>query len=99
MNLGLRFKRYRERVGLTQKEAADIIGVNSYQLANYETNRSEPSVGVLKKMSQAYKVSIDNLVGNKIESDQENNTVYKENEELLKTIKQYIDDYLDNNKQ
>ena len=95
MNLGLRFKRYRERAGLTQKEAADIIGVNSYQLANYETNRSEPSVGVLKKMSQAYKVSIDNLVGNKIESDQENDTIYKENEELLKTIKQYIDDYLD----
>ena len=64
MKLGQRFKRYRSKLGLTQKEAAELIGVKDYQLGNYETNRSEPSIEILKKMSQAYRVSIDKLVNN-----------------------------------
>lgn len=66
MNLGKRFKKYRQKVGLTQKEAAELIGINSYQLGNYETNRSEPSIAILKGMSKAYKVSVDDLIGNNI---------------------------------
>ena len=63
MNLGYRFQKYRRRVGLSQKEAAEKIGINNYQLGNYETNRSEPSIAILKKMAALYRVSIDNLVG------------------------------------
>ena len=51
-------------MGFTQKAAADLIGINDYQLGNYETNRSEPSLEILKKMSQAYCVSIDKLLNN-----------------------------------
>lgn len=69
MNLGNRFKRFRQKAGLTQKQAAEIIGINSYQLGNYETNRSEPSIAVLKGMSKAYHVKIDTLVGNFVEND------------------------------
>lgn len=65
MNLGERFKYYRKRKGLKQKDAADLIGINNYQLGNYETNRSEPSIDILKKMSRVYEVSIDKLVDNK----------------------------------
>lgn len=64
MDLGKRFKRYRERRGLTQNQAAELIGVKNYQLGNYETNRSEPSISTLKRMSEVYEVSIDILVGN-----------------------------------
>lgn len=64
MNLGNRFKSYRKRQGLSQKEAAELLGVKGYQLANYETGRSEPSIFTLKKMSRLYKASIDQLVGN-----------------------------------
>ena len=64
MDLGKRFKRYRERKGLTQGQAAELIGINSYQIGNYETNRSEPNISILKKMSEIYEVSIDTLVGN-----------------------------------
>ena len=63
MNLGYRFQKYRRRVGLSQKEAAEKIGINNYQLGNYETNRSEPSIAILKKMAALYNVSIDTLVG------------------------------------
>ena len=64
MNYGIRFKKYRERTGLTQNEAAKLIGVKGYQLANYETGRSEPSIDVLRAMSRVYNISIDLLVGN-----------------------------------
>ena len=64
MKLGERFKSYRLRRKLSQKEAAELIGIKPYQLANYETNRSEPSIDVLKAMSVVYKASIDNLVNN-----------------------------------
>ena len=64
MDLGKRFKRFRIKAGYNQKEAAELIGVNNYQLGNYETNRSEPNITALKRMSEIYGVSIDALVGN-----------------------------------
>ena len=64
MKYGKRFKTYRVKVNLSQLEAAKLIGVKNYQLGNYETNRSEPSIDTLKKMSEVYNVSIDTLVGN-----------------------------------
>ena len=64
MDLGRKFKFYRVKTGLTQKEAAELIGIKDYQLGNYETNRSEPSIPILKKMSKIYQVSIDKMVGN-----------------------------------
>lgn len=64
MDYGKRFKHYRSISNLTQKEAADLIGIKDYQLGNYETNRSEPSLDILKKMSKVYQVSLDKLLGN-----------------------------------
>ena len=90
MNLGLRLKRYRTRKGLTQKEAAEIIGINAYQLGNYETNRSEPSIKILKGMSQAYQTSIDDLVGNKIDPSNATKDKYS-GEEVMKVLKEYFD--------
>ena len=60
MDYGKSFKFYRQKANLTQKEAADKIGIKDYQLGNYETNRSEPSLDILLKMSKVYLVSIDN---------------------------------------
>ena len=66
MDYGKSFKRYRIKSNLTQKEAASLIGVKDYQLGNYETNRSEPTLDTLKRMSKAYGVSIDKMLGNNV---------------------------------
>ena len=97
MDYGKRFKYYRNRAKLTQKEAAALIGINDYQLGNYETNRSEPSLAILKKMSRLYRVSIDKMLGNKpfpvdgdlikIEDDEENNF-----DNVLNKIKEYVEE-------
>lgn len=96
MDLGKRFKYYRSRMHLTQKEAAEQIGINDYQLGNYETNRSEPSISILKKMSKVYGVSIDTLVGNSVlhnkyeNENQNDNQKYVDVNEILKDLTEYV---------
>ena len=95
MDFGKRFKFYRQKAKLTQKEAAELIGVNDYQLGNYETNRSEPSLDVLKKMSQVYSVSIDkmlsnNLAASKLAKDIPN-TEYIDMDELLSNLNEVVE--------
>ena len=97
MDYGKSFKFYRKRAKLTQKEAANLIGINPYQLGNYETNRSEPSLDVLKKMSKAYLISIDKLLGNnvalyKLEKEHpEFSQEYVDINEVLKKLNEYVD--------
>ena len=94
MNFGKSFKFYRQKAGLTQKEAADKIGIKDYQLGNYETNRSEPSLEILKKMSKVYLVSIDKMLGNNVlanklasENDEDG---YIDIDELLKNLNSVV---------
>ena len=94
MDFGKSFKFYRQKAGLTQKEAADKIGVKDYQLGNYETNRSEPSLEILKKMSKVYSVSIDKMLGNNLlanklagENDEDG---YIDIDELLKNLNKVV---------
>ena len=77
MNIGKRFSLFRRRIRLTQKEAAKLIGVKSYQLANYESNRSEPSLKTLIAMSKVYNASTDQLLGIS------KKTLYEPNEDLI----------------
>ena len=88
MDLGRRFKHFREMKKLTLKEAAELIGVKYYQLGNYETNRSEPSISVFKKMSKVYEVSIDGLVGNIISKSKEKD--YSMMDDILKQLNDLV---------
>ena len=101
MNYGQRFKYYRVKADMTQKEAAAIIGVNDYQLGNYETNRSEPSIDVLKKMSETYHVSIDKMLGNNwMKKDIEHvvEEEYVDMDSLLKQLSSIVDQMNNANK-
>lgn len=97
MDFGKSFKFYRQRARLTQKEAADLIGVKDYQLGNYETNRSEPSLAILKKMSKVYLVSIDKLLGNSMFQNKyqkehpEEEKQYVDIQEVLKNLTEYVE--------
>lgn len=95
MNYGRMFVIARERCRLSQKEAAEKIGVKSYQLANYETNRSEPSLDVLIKMSRVYNISLDRMLYNtKLQQKVGEPSDYREqNEKLIKDIKKLLSNY------
>lgn len=103
MDYGKSFKFYRSKANLTQKEAANLIGVKDYQLGNYETNRSEPSIDILKKMSKVYQVSIDKMVGNnvlrnKYVQEPESEDGYLDMDELIKNLNDIVDKINKSNK-
>lgn len=55
-------KTARDRQGLSQKEAAKLLGVSRDTLSNYERGKSYPDVLILKKIEKIYKVRYDQLI-------------------------------------
>lgn len=61
--LHIRLKQVRERAGLTQKQAAKEIGVSQAFLSALELGDKRPSVAMLKKIADFYRVTITYLAG------------------------------------
>ena len=105
MDFGKSFKYYRQKAGLTQKEAAGLIGIKDYQLGNYEINRSQPSLEILVKMSKVYLVSVDKMLGNNLlrnkmeKENPESNKDYVDINEILKSLSEYVEQVNKKNKQ
>ena len=57
---------HRKNKKITQQEMADILGIKRTTYASYEQDLSSPDIETLKKISQFFRVSIDELVGNDI---------------------------------
>lgn len=89
-------KFFRVKSGLSQKEAASKLGINYYQLCNYEINRSEPNLDTLVKMSSLYGVSIDFLLKGEIDSKRAKDKLVediKNNSQLLDEILNLIEKF------
>ena len=56
-------KAAREKRGLSQKEAAESIGVAKSTYSLYESGNREPNVQTIKKISDVLNVSADKLLG------------------------------------
>ena len=59
--MGISIKAARVNAGYKLFEAAEELGVSVCTLANYEKGKTEPSYTTVRKMSQLYKQSIDDL--------------------------------------
>lgn len=60
---GKKFRECRKAAGLKQQVAAQLIGVSQSSISEYERDIYEPTAEVLVKMSIAYGVSVDFLLG------------------------------------
>lgn len=47
---------------MTQKQVAEKLGVVESCYANWEQGRTEPSIEMLRKLSEIFSVSIDDLI-------------------------------------
>lgn len=56
-------KEARERIGYSQKELAEIIGVAPNTLHGYESGKHDPKSKLLIQIAQICKVSVDFLLG------------------------------------
>jgi transcriptional regulator with XRE-family HTH domain len=79
MNLGEKIKRLRKAKGLSQQEMANILGVHSKHISRYENNSSNPSLDVLLKLRDLFRVSLDYLV-----TDEDSQDFYYKDKELEK---------------
>lgn len=60
--LGDKLKKYREAKNITQLEIAEIVGVSSATVSKYESGTLEPNIETIKKLSELFEVSIDELL-------------------------------------
>lgn len=58
-----RLKKFRNSLGLTQKDFAKNIGITAAALSAYETNTINPSISIAKKICEKYQISLDWLCG------------------------------------
>ncbi len=62
MNIGSNIKKIRKEKGVLQKEAAAIAGLNQSNYNRIENGHRDPSISVLKKLSDFFGVTIDYIV-------------------------------------
>ena len=62
VTLGSRLKYHRKKNQLTQKVVAELIGVSSSAISQYEKGSIEPDLAILRKLATIYKVSADTLL-------------------------------------
>lgn len=61
-NMRMTLKTARELSGLTQSDAAQLIGVNADTLGNYERGKYYPDVPILRRIEEVYHVRYDQLI-------------------------------------
>lgn len=65
ITLGYRLRLFRERKNWTQRQAADIFGITSAALSNYERDNRAPDIYTLKRIAEIYDTSLDYLLDGK----------------------------------
>lgn len=104
MNIGGTITDLRKTRGWSQSELAKEINVSREIVGRYERNDAVPSIEVAKRISDAFQVSLDNLVGEGINASFDKKAMQrlKELEELeddkKKTLFDLIDTYIRDSK-
>lgn len=62
-DISYKIKLLRINKGLSQKELAKLLGVNTSVVSKYETSAVVPSISVIKKLTKVFNVSSDELLG------------------------------------
>ena len=58
ISLGNTARQLREKLGLTQREAADVLGISNVHLCNVENDKSEPSTELQDRYLELWGVDL-----------------------------------------
>nr|WP_144924730.1 helix-turn-helix domain-containing protein [Paenibacillus bovis] len=88
MNIGEKLKIRRKKVGFTQEQVAEKMNITRQTLSNWEVGKNYPDIDSIIRLSQIYKLSLDELLLGKIlykgESVMTKKLSFEEIERLLK---------------
>ena len=72
MNLGDKILEMRTKANMSQGDLAELMNVSRQSVSKWETNSSVPELNKIVKMSEIFKISVDELVcGDKIKAEDE----------------------------
>lgn len=97
-NFGLRLRKCRENVRLSQLEVSKILGIHNSTYGKYELGVREPDVQMINKMADLYNVDVDWLIGR---TDNPKTTINKNGTktDLIKILQDETEDlYIDGHK-
>ena len=64
MNLAQKILEYRKKLGLSQEELSEKLGVSRQSVSKWESGQAKPEVDKLVQMSQLFGISLDELITN-----------------------------------
>ena len=79
--LGKRIMQCRKRLGLTQDQLAEKLGVTAQAVSKWENNQSCPDISILPKLASILGISTDALLGNETDTTVHVAEVVGENEQ------------------
>ena len=62
MSIGNKIKEYREANKMTQKDIAEILGVEPGTISKYESGMIEPNIESLKRLADKFNITVDELI-------------------------------------
>lgn len=75
MNFSNRLKYYRKKMGFTQEELANKLGMKRSTYAKYETGENEPNYTTLEKIADFFDITTDDLLGRERKSSDPYNSL------------------------
>ncbi len=69
MSLGQRISLYRKQSGMSQEKVAEYIGISRQAVTKWENDRSAPSTENLIRLAELYNISLNDLVSDKEEPE------------------------------
>jgi len=83
--LGKNLKFLRKRKGMNQDALAEALGITRNKIASYETQRVEPKLSLLLKMSSFFGITIKDLISREINNKNYQNLLldHKEVEKIM----------------
>ncbi|MGE5502350.1 MAG: helix-turn-helix domain-containing protein [Ignavibacteriales bacterium] len=96
MSLAVKLKDLRLRSGLSLQQVADGVGASKAHIWELETGKSSnPSIDLLKKLAELYKVSVASLVGEALEDvPPEIIQMHRDLSQLTDTERALVDDII-----
>ena len=67
MKIAENIKFYRKSMGLTQEQLASFLNGKKSLISNYENGYSTPDIYTLVKLADIFQITLDELVGRKLQ--------------------------------
>ena len=87
-----RLRKLRDKYGYTQRDVADQIGLGKSAYRSYENNDRRIPVDVLTRVAALYNISVDELLGNSVQSNAPKNIIHGDfTDEQFEKIQTYAE--------